>query len=73
MTSGGDNRELARISEQLEQIKRLMIVQLLASGVQTKHIGKALGVDASRISQMFPAREIQKVAKRGTRSADSDG
>ena len=60
------NRELARISEHLEQLKRLMMVQLLASGVQGTHIAKALGVDPSRISQMLPARDIQKAAaKRG--------
>jgi IS30 family transposase len=74
VTPGAGNRELARISEQLEQLKRLMIVQLLASGVQGAHIAKALGVDPSRISQMLPAREIQKVAaKRRGHSAESDG
>lgn len=69
----GENRELARISEQLEHLKRLMVVQLLASGVQTAHVAKALRVHPSRISQMFPVREIQKVAKRGSRGAESDG
>jgi IS30 family transposase len=72
--SGPDNRELARISEQLEELKRLMIVQLLASGVQSAHIAKALGMHPSGISRIVPAREVQKVAsKRGARSAESDG
>jgi IS30 family transposase len=73
-SSGADNRELARISEQLEELKRLMIVQLLASGVQGAHIAKALGIHPSGISRIVPAREIQKVAsKRGAPSAESDG
>jgi IS30 family transposase len=69
--SGGDNRELARISEQLEELKRLMIVQLLASGVQSAHVAKALGIHPSGISRMLPVREIQKVAAK--RGAESDG
>jgi IS30 family transposase len=69
-SSTGTNRELARISEQLEELKRLMIVQLLASGVQSAHVANALGIHASGISRMVPVREIQKVAKR---SGESDG
>lgn len=61
-----DQGELARISEQLEELRRLMIVQLLASGVQSTHIAKALGIHPSGISRMVPVREIQK-----TRSAAS--
>jgi IS30 family transposase len=71
--SEANHSELARISEQLEELKRLIIVQLLASGVQSAHIAKALGIHASGISRIVPAREIQKVAKRGARSAESDG
>jgi IS30 family transposase len=69
--SGGDNRELARIGEQLEELKRLMIVQLLASGVQSAHVAKALGIHPSGISRMVPVREIQKVAAK--RGAEPDG
>ncbi len=70
--SGAENRDLlARISEQLEELKRLTIVQLLASGVQSAHVAKALGIHASGISRMVPVREIQKVAAK--RSGESDG
>ena len=62
--------ELERISERLDELKRLMIVQLLASGVQSAHIAKALDIHPSGISRMVPAREIQKAAKRG---GDADG
>jgi hypothetical protein len=59
-------RELARISAQLEEVKRLMVVQLVASGVQGSHIADALGIHPSALSRMVPVRDIQKVAaKRG--------
>lgn len=54
--------DLARIAAQLEDIKRLTIMQLLVSGAQSGHIAKALGVDQSTISRMMPVREIQKRA-----------
>lgn len=41
---------------QLEDLKRLAILQLLTSGVQGIHIAKALGVHSSAISRMLPAR-----------------
>lgn len=63
--SAGDTRELERISKQLEDIRRLMVLQLLAAGVQSTHVAKALGIDASGISRMLPVREIQSAAKRG--------
>jgi hypothetical protein len=60
----GDKGELERISKQLEDVKRLLIVQLIATGVQTAHIGKALGLDPSRISQLVPVRDIQTAVRR---------
>jgi IS30 family transposase len=68
-----DNRELARISEQLEELKRLTILQLLASGVQSAHIAKALGIHQSVISRMLPVREIQRAAAKRNKSAEADG
>jgi IS30 family transposase len=70
--SGGENREMARISDQLDQLKRLTIVQLLASGVQSAHIAKALDIHPSAVSRMLPVREIQKVAAKRSKSAESD-
>lgn len=54
--------DLKRISAQLEDLKRLAIMQLLVSGAQSSHIAKALGVGSSAISNVMPVREIQKVA-----------
>lgn len=71
--SDRDNAELARINKQLEDIKRLMIMQLLAAGVQSTQIAKSLGVAKSTISGMVPVREIQTAVKRNRRAAETDG
>ena len=41
---------------ELDSIKRLMVLQLITSGVQAKDIATALGVDQSAISRLVPAR-----------------
>lgn len=41
--------------------------------MQSAHIAKALGIHASAISRMLPVREIQKVAAKRNKSAESDG
>jgi hypothetical protein len=64
MTHMPQNDELAQVSKQLDDLKRLMVVQLLASGVQSSHIAQALKVDPAVVSRMAPAREIQKVARK---------
>jgi IS30 family transposase len=52
--------DLDRISAQLDDLKRLAILQLLVSGAQSGHIAKALGIDPSAISRMMPVREIKQ-------------
>ncbi len=49
-----------RLIGELSDLKRPLIIQLLASGVQSIHIAKALGVHKSTISGMVPVREIQR-------------
>jgi DNA-binding NarL/FixJ family response regulator len=48
------------VANELADIKRLLILQLLTSGVQTKEIASSLGVDNSTISRMVPARKVKK-------------
>ena len=61
----GTNPDLARIADQLDDLRRLTILQLVAFGVQSSHIAKTLGVHSSAISRMMPVREIQKaISKR---------
>ena len=45
---------------ELQAIKRLLILQLLSSGVSATHIAMSLGVDNAVISRLVPARAIKK-------------
>lgn len=55
----GDDHPLAR---ELADIKRLLILLLLAEGFQAKDIAKTLGVAKSTLSEMVPARSIKRRA-----------
>lgn len=44
----------------LEDIKKLLIMDLLTKGVQATGIANVLGVDKSTISRLVPARKIKK-------------
>lgn len=46
--------------DQLDQIRKLLILQLVSSGVQANHIALVLGVGKSAISEIVPARLIKK-------------
>jgi hypothetical protein len=54
--------ELNRIIGQLEDLKRLAIMQLLVSGAQSTHIAAALDIDNSTISKWMPVRDIKQLA-----------
>lgn len=45
---------------ELLSIKRLLVLQLITSGVQGKDIASALGVDQSVISRLVPSRKVKK-------------
>jgi hypothetical protein len=46
--------------DNLEQIKRLLILALVHQGVQGKDIANVLEVDPAIISRMVPTRQIKK-------------
>lgn len=48
------------MADGLDAIKRLLVLQLITSGVQATHIASALGVDQSVISRMVPARKVKR-------------
>jgi DNA-binding NarL/FixJ family response regulator len=52
------------VATELADIKRLLILQLLTSGVQTKEIASSLGVANSTISRLVPARDVKKRSSR---------
>jgi hypothetical protein len=47
---------------ELESIKRLLIVLLLKFGASSQEIGVALGVDSSAVRKLFPMRAIKSIA-----------
>jgi len=53
-------REKKSELKELEQIKRLLVLQLIKDGVTATQIGKALGITQQRVSQMFPVSKLKK-------------
>jgi hypothetical protein len=51
-------KQVDPVVDQLDQIKRLIMLQLLMSGVKANQIAKALGVAKSVISGIMPIRSI---------------
>ena len=49
-----------KTTQLLEDIKKLLILDLIRQGVQGKDIAAILGVDPAIISRMVPARQIKK-------------
>jgi predicted transcriptional regulator len=45
---------------ELDSIKRLLVLQLITSGIQGKDIASVLGVDQSVISRLVSARKLRK-------------
>jgi hypothetical protein len=48
------------VADELGSIKRLLMLQLITSGVQAKAIASALRVDQSVVSRLIPARKVKK-------------
>jgi hypothetical protein len=52
-------------TNELEIIKRLLILQLLYEGVPVEYIGKATGMNPNSIRNMFPPKKMKKSEKSG--------
>jgi len=48
------------VAAELGAIKRLLILQLITSGVQSKDIATALGVDGSVISRIVSKHKVKR-------------
>jgi hypothetical protein len=55
------------VRNELEDIKRLLMLGLLRDGVSQGDIAKALGVNQSTISRMFPAKIGVTTKRRASR------
>lgn len=51
------------VQEGLEAIKRLLVLQLITSGVQATDVAKALHVSKSVVSKMVPSRKVKKARR----------
>lgn len=51
------------VAKELDSIKKLLILQLVTSGVQAQDIGKVLGLAKSDMSRLVPTRKIKKKRK----------
>jgi predicted transcriptional regulator len=48
------------VVKELDAIKRLLVLQLLTSGVQATDIARAMGVAKSALSRLVPSRKIKR-------------
>jgi len=46
--------------QELESIKKLLILISIKSGANSEEIGHAVGIDSSNIRRMFPIRKTKK-------------
>ena len=46
--------------KELDAIKRLLILQLITSGIQSVDIAQALGVSKSVVTGLVPARKVKR-------------
>ena len=49
-----------KIAALLDDIKKLLILDLVVKGVQSKHIAEALSVDNAVITRIVSSRKIKK-------------
>jgi predicted transcriptional regulator len=53
------------VVDELGAIKRLLVLQLITSGLQAKDIAATLGVDQSVVSRLVPTRKVKKRRRGG--------
>ncbi len=56
-----------RAAQEVEAVKRLLVLLLMKLGASPDEIGLALNVSGRRVRQLVPARGIQKIFFPGTK------
>jgi predicted transcriptional regulator len=51
-------------ADALEDIKRLLILQLITSGVKGRDVASILGVHESMVSRLFSKRKVRRSSKK---------
>jgi hypothetical protein len=55
--------DLKDVVDELDGIKRLLVLLLVKLGSDSGEIGLALDVDSSAIRRMFPTRQVKKLVE----------
>ncbi|NWG37053.1 hypothetical protein [Nitrososphaera sp.] len=53
--------------KELQDIKKLLVVQLLVNGVAASDLAELIGMDPADFSRAFPARKLLKNLKKNSR------
>ena len=61
MAAKSKQSDSSPISDELADIKRLLILLLVKMGASQEELASALQLDRSRVSRMIPARKIEKL------------
>lgn len=67
----GDNHTKA-LFEEVQSIKTLMVLQLMAIGYKQKHIAAALKISEATLSRMLPKGISKDIPKVGTKGRKGD-
>lgn len=58
------NEDAKALIEEMQGVKKLLMLQLLAMGYKQKHIASALGVSEATLSRMLPKGIFKDVPKK---------
>ena len=65
MAAKNETPDAIRVLRELEDIKRLLVLSLLRSGASQAEVARALGVNQSSVSRMFPGSIGKATSARG--------
>ena len=63
--------DVKKLVDEMESVKKLLMLQLLAMGYKQKHIASVLGISEAKLSRMLP-KAISKDAAKVSASNDSE-
>ena len=55
-----NSQEIIKLQKELEAIKKLIILQMMNSGISVNHIAKAAGISTKTIYQFIPKNTQKK-------------
>lgn len=64
--------DMKTLLQEMQWVRKLLVLQTLAAGYKQKHIAAALGVSNATMSRMMPKGFAKEMAGRATASAVED-